>query len=125
MAGAPCFRIGSVSNEPRIAAAGLSAAPELAEAPACLSCKVAQTVSLGTHDLFIGEVVEVCVRDGYFLPDGSIDERAMALVAYVHGKYRALGDELGFYGYSVASDEVLARRMPNALRPDRKTGGKA
>jgi flavin reductase (DIM6/NTAB) family NADH-FMN oxidoreductase RutF len=106
-----------------IPAVGLATAPALGEAPAYLSCKVVNTLSLGTHELFIAEIVEVCVRDGYFLPDGSIDERAMALVAYVHGKYRALGDELAFYGHSVASDEVLARRMPNAKRPDRKAGG--
>ncbi len=98
-------------------AKGLDIAPALHEAPAYLSCKVKQVLPLGTHDLFIGEIVEVCVRDGYFLPDGSIDERAMALVAYVHGKYRAMGEELGFFGYSVASDDVLSRRMPDAQLP--------
>lgn len=98
-------------------ARGLDTAPALKEAPAYLSCKVRQVLKLGTHDLFLGEVVEVCVRDGYFLPDGSIDERAMALVAYVHGKYRAMGEELGFFGYSVASEDVLSRRMPDAYLP--------
>lgn len=93
-------------------AEGLAAAPALREAPAYLSCKVRQTVSLGSHDLFLGEVVQVNVHDEYFRADGSIDEQAMALVAYVHGKYRALGEELGFYGYSVAGPEALERRMP-------------
>ncbi len=93
---------------------GLAAAPALREAPAYLSCKVLKTVSLGSHDLFLGEVVQVNVHDAFFREDGSIDEQAMALVAYVHGKYRALGDELGFYGYSVAGPEALERRMPAA-----------
>ena len=97
-----------------VLAKGLTIAPALAEAPAYLSCKVRQTVSLGSHDLFLGEIMEVCVRDEFFREDGSIDEQAMALVAYVHGKYRALGRELGFFGYSVASDEALKRRMPAA-----------
>lgn len=101
-------------------AKGLATAPALAEAPAYLSCKVSKVIPLGSHDLFLGEVVEVCVRDEFFLPYGSIDERAMALVAYAHGKYRGLGDELGFFGYSVASEDVLARRMPNAVRQSGK-----
>ena len=105
-------------------AAGLDTAPALAEAPAYLSCKVSKVISLGTHDLFLGEVVDVCVRDEFFLPDGSIDEHAMSLVAYVHGKYRALGDELGFFGYSVASEEVLSRRMP-AAKSDKQNKPKA
>lgn len=95
---------------------GLDAAPALAEALAYLSCKVRQTVSLGSHDLFLGEIVQVNVHDVYFQADGSIDEKAMALVAYVHGQYRALGDELGFYGYSVAGPEALERRMPTARK---------
>ena len=100
-----------------VLAQGLDTAPALAEAPAYLSCKVQKVLPLGAHDLFLAEIVEVCVNDAFFLPDGSIDERAMALVAFVHGKYRALGAELGFFGYSVASDEVLSRRMPGALKP--------
>lgn len=101
-------------------AKGLAVAPALAEAPAYLSCKVRQTIPLGSHDMFLAEIVEVCVRDEFFKADGSIDEQAMALVAFVHGKYRALGRELGFFGYSVASEEALKRRMPSA--PKARTG---
>lgn len=90
----------------------LTVAPALGEAPAFLCCKVRQTLPLGSHDLLIAEIVDVCVRDEYFLSDGSIDEQAMRLIAFVHGKYRALGPELGFFGYSVASQEALQRRMP-------------
>jgi flavin reductase (DIM6/NTAB) family NADH-FMN oxidoreductase RutF len=97
-------------------AQGLSIAPALAQSPAYLSCKLRQTVSLGSHDLFIGEIVDVCVQHQFFLPDGSIDESAMELVSFVHGKYRATGDELGFFGYSVASEAALQRRMPSLAK---------
>ena len=93
-----------------IPAPELSVAPAVAEAPAFLSCKVTQIIELGSHDLFLAEVKQVCVQDRYFREDGSINEEAMELVSYVHGKYRALSDVLGFFGYSVASPEVRARR---------------
>ena len=93
-----------------IPAPELACAPAVAEAPAFLSCKVAQVIELGSHDLFLAEVKQVCVQDKYFREDGSINEEAMELVSYVHGKYRALSDVLGFFGYSVASPDVRQRR---------------
>ncbi len=93
-----------------IAAPGLSVAPGVAEAPAFLSCKVKQIIELGSHDLFLAEVVDVNIAQQYFTETGAINEEAMELVSYVHGKYRALSDVLGFFGYSIASDEALERR---------------
>lgn len=93
-----------------IPAAPLSSAPAIAEAPAYLCCRVQDIIELGSHDLFLGRVEEVCVRDEFFTDSGAIDEMAMKLVGYVHGKYRRLGGEIGFFGYSVASPEALKRR---------------
>jgi len=94
----------------------LTTAPMLAEAPACLCCKVRQIVPLGSHDLIIAEIVQVHVGERFFREDGSIDEQAMKLVAFVHGKYRALGSEIGFFGYSVASDKALKRRATVGMK---------
>ena len=93
-----------------VPAPGLDCAPGLAQAPAFLSCRVKQVMELGSHDLFLADIVQVSVAERYFRADGSIDEEAMRLVSYVHGKYRALSDVLGFFGYSVASPEAKARR---------------
>ena len=105
-----------------VAAPPLTAAPALREAPAHLCCKLRQVVPLGSHDLLLAEVLDVRVSDAYFRDNGSIDEQAMNLVAYVHGKYRALGPELGFFGFSVAGDDARQRRaMPaqaSAARAD-------
>lgn len=95
-----------------IAAQGLDSAPALAESPAYMSCRLKQIVPLGSHDLFLADIVEVCVQEGFFTDTGAIDEGQMDLVSYVHGKYRALDRELGFFGYSVASEKALKRRMP-------------
>ncbi|MEG0049371.1 MAG: flavin reductase family protein [Clostridia bacterium] len=89
----------------------LEAAPALAEAPAFLSCKVRSVIELGSHDLFLAEILQVSVAERYFTSSGAIDEEKMQLVGYVHGKYHALSEALGFFGYSLASDEALKRRM--------------
>lgn len=93
-----------------IAAPGLEKAPAVAEAPAFLSCKLHSITELGSHDLYVGRIVEVSVQDRFFRPDGSIDESAMELVSYVHGQYHVTGETLGFFGYSVAMPEALKRR---------------
>lgn len=94
-----------------IPAKGLHIAPALLESPAYLSCRVRQILPLGSHDLFLAEIAEVCVGEAFFTETGAIDEKKMRLVAYVHGKYRALADEIGFFGYSVANPAALRRRM--------------
>ena len=101
----------------KLAATGLTvepakeiAAPVIAQSPLALECRVKQIIPLGSHDLFLADIVEVSVQDRFFLPDGSIDEAAMELVGYAHGKYFVLGEALGFFGYSVASPEALERR---------------
>lgn len=93
-----------------IPAPPLSAAPALAQAPAYACCKVRSITELGSHDLFLADIVEVYVAQRYFDEAGSIQDEQMGLVSYVHGKYCATGDDLGFFGYSVASPEALERR---------------
>lgn len=95
-----------------IPAQGLRQAPALAESPAYLCCKVKQRLPLGSHELFVAEIVEVCVAEAFFTATGAIDEGPMELVSFVHGQYRAVEEVLGFFGYSIAKEEVLRRRMP-------------
>lgn len=88
----------------------LAFAPALAEAPAFLSCKVKSVTELGSHDMFLAEILDVHVAERFFDESGAINEEKMNLVCYVHGKYHALSEALGFFGYSVASPEALERR---------------
>ena len=92
-------------------ALGMDYAPAIAEAPAYLSCKVRQVIELGSHDMFIGEVVGVQVRDDLFDEDGSLHMESARLVAYNHGVYQNTKDVIGFFGYSVARPDVFERRM--------------
>ena len=94
-------------------AIGMEHAPAIAECPAYLACKVRQVLELGSHDMFIGEVVGVQVRDDLFAADGSLHLEKAGLVAYNHGVYQRTAEVMGFFGYSVARPEVLERRMKN------------
>lgn len=86
-------------------------APAIAEAPAYLACRVRQVIELGSHDMFIGEVVGVQVRDDLFNEDGSLHLERAGLVCYNHGVYQRTGKPLGFFGYALARPEVYKKRM--------------
>ena len=86
-------------------------APAVAGAPLSLCCKVCQTLELGSHDMFIGEVVSVMVRKDLLDEEGKLHLEKAGLIAYSHGLYQKLGDVIGFFGWSVAREDVFERRM--------------
>lgn len=92
-------------------AEGLITAPAVDGAPANLSCKVRQMLELGSHDMFLGEIVGVRVRKDLLDGNGRLHMEKARLVAYSHGLYHEIGKVMGFFGWSVARDEVLERRM--------------
>lgn len=89
----------------------LKHAPAIAECPAYLACKVRQTIELGSHVMFIGEVVNVGVQESLFDADGSMHLERAELICKTHGVYQRTADVCGFFGYSVARPEVYKRRM--------------
>ena len=77
-------------------------APMIEESPVNLECKVTQIIPLGSHDMFLAEVVAVHVNGKLFSPKtDAIDLRRADLVTYSHGHYYTLGDSLGKFGFSV------------------------
>jgi len=76
-------------------------APAILESPLSLACKVKEIKELGSHDMFIAEVVSVTVDDKYMNKDGKFELNSTGLVAYSHGEYFELGEKLGKFGYSV------------------------
>ncbi|WP_026524403.1 flavin reductase family protein [Butyrivibrio sp. MB2005] len=77
-------------------------APGIEESPVNIECKVKQVLELGSHDMFVAEVVAVTVDEKYLDEKGRFDLVAADLVAYSHGEYFKLGKKLGKFGYSVA-----------------------
>lgn len=87
-------------------------APAIEEAPAFLCCRVQQRIPLGSHELFLCAIRQVYARDDLFDADGSLHLERADLIAYAHGEYHPLRPRAeGFFGYSVARPEVLARRL--------------
>ncbi len=80
-----CFEIDSVS---------------IAECPISIECKVSDVIKLGSHDMFIADIVCVDVDDKY-IEDEKLRIDKCDLVSYAHGEYYKLGKKLGKFGYSV------------------------
>ncbi len=76
-------------------------APGIAESPVNIECRVRQVLELGSHDMFVAEVLCVTVDDRYMDEKGRFDLGAADLVAYSHGEYFTLGEKIGKFGYSV------------------------
>lgn len=77
-------------------------APVVEESPLCIECKVKEIVPLGTHDMFIGTVVNVQVDEEFIDKEtNAFDEKKASLLVYEHGKYYATGKYIGKFGWSV------------------------
>lgn len=104
----------------KFAAMGLHAAPAskvgcplLAESPVSLECKVFQRLELGSHDLFLADVVAVDVDEALLDSAGKLHLEKAGLLAYAHGDYYALGKQLGKFGWSVRKKKP-APKKPSA-----------
>ena len=76
--------------------------PMIAESPINIECKVQQIIPLGSHHMFIAEVVRVHADEKYLDKNtGAFDMQKAKLLAYSHGNYYQLGDKIGRFGYSV------------------------
>lgn len=76
-------------------------APVILESPVNIECKVKEILPLGSHDLFLAEVVNVQVSDEYMDEHGTFHLAEANPLVYSHGMYHAMGQPLGSFGYTV------------------------
>lgn len=76
-------------------------APLIGESPISLECKVKQILPLGSHDMFLAEVVAVHADEEYMDEKGKFHLEKAEPVVYSHGAYLLTGEELGTFGFSV------------------------
>ena len=77
-------------------------APLIEESPLCIECRVKEILSLGSHDMFIADVVNVKADEKYLNSETGKFELAQAnLLVYAHGGYYELGEKVGKFGWSV------------------------
>ena len=75
--------------------------PAIAESPVNLACKVVDRKELGSHVMYIAEIVSVTVDDAHMNENGKFLINETGLVMYSHGEYFAMGEKLGKFGYSI------------------------
>ena len=76
-------------------------APMIAESPVNIECKVTEVKELGSHHMFLAEVVNVNVEDGLMDENGKFHLSTSNPLVYSHGGYYETGKEIGSFGYSV------------------------
>lgn len=81
-------------------------APLIAESPVNIECRVERRDQLGSHDLFVAEVVAVHVDDRYMDARGGFHLEDARPIVYSHGEYYCLGEKLGRFGYSIQKNSV-------------------
>ncbi len=75
--------------------------PMIQESPVSVECKVKEIKELGSHTMFIAEVVAINVDEKYIDNKGAFDITKCDLMAYANGNYLAMGKKLGKFGFSV------------------------
>lgn len=81
--------------------------PYIDEAPVAIECRVKAILPLGSHDMFVAEVVNVLADEQYF--DAATDRFCLedaGLINYTHGHYYDQGEALGRFGFSVMKDSI-------------------
>ncbi len=84
--------------------------PIIEQSPLNIECKVTEVLELGSHDMFLAEVTAVLADEKYIDENGRFDLNASNLVAYSHGQYFTLGDNIGKFGYSVQKKNTKKRK---------------
>ena len=94
-------------------------APLIEQSPLSLECRVTEIKPLGSHDLFLAEIVAVHVDDELLDADGRFELERSGLVAFCHGAYYALGGKLGSFGFSVEKKKTRKQRIAK-IKHDRR-----
>ena len=86
-------------------------APIVAESPLSICCRVRQVVELGSHDMFIADVVGIEADERYLDPEtGKFSLYKAKPIVYSHGEYFSLGKMLGHFGWSVRKKKTKQRK---------------
>lgn len=75
--------------------------PLIKESPVSIECKVKEIKEMGSHDMFIAEVLSIDADEKYIDEKGAFDITKCDLISYANGKYFTLGKQIGKFGYSV------------------------
>lgn len=86
-------------------------APMIAESPVSLECRVAEIIKLGSHDMFLSQILGVYIDASLLDEKGMFHLEKSGVAAYCHGHYYALGRKLGKFGFSVEKKKTISHRV--------------
>lgn len=85
-------------------------APLIKESPVSIECKVKDIIKLGSHDMFVAEVLSIDADEKYIDEKGAFDISKCDLIAYANGGYYSLGKKIGKFGFSVQKRKNKKRK---------------
>ena len=102
------FQLAKLTKEP----ASQLSCPMIAESPVSLECRVKQILPLGSHDMFLAEIVAVNVDEALLDEKGKLHLARAGLMSYAHGEYFGQGRRLGSFGCSVRKKPASGKKAP-------------
>ena len=84
--------------------------PMIKESPVSVECKVKEIRELGTHHMFVAEVLGINADEKYIDEKGAFDISKCDLIAYSNGNYYSLGKKIGRFGFSVQKNKKKTKK---------------
>ena len=84
--------------------------PIIKESPVAIECRVKEIKELGSHHMFVAEVLAIDADNQYIDENGAFDITKCNLISYANGKYFSLGRPIGKFGYSVQKKKKIKRK---------------
>ena len=94
--------------------------PMIQESPVSVECKVKEVKELGSHHMFIAEVLAINADEQYIDEKGAFDISKCDLIAYSNGGYYSLGKKLGKFGFSVQKNNKKTKKVINMKTKNKK-----
>ena len=84
--------------------------PMIKESPVSIECKVKEVKELGSHTMFMAEVLAINASDEFINKNGAFDISKCDLIAYANGGYYELGKKVGKFGFSVQKNRKKSKK---------------
>ncbi len=93
------------------------APPTIAECPVALECRVTDILPMGSHDVFLADIVSVSCHEDILDSEGKMHFERADLLAYAHGEYYSLGERVGRFGFSTDKPKKTAEKSSDGKKP--------
>ena len=94
--------------------------PMIKESPVSVECKVKEIRELGSHHMFVAEILGINADEKYINENGAFDISKCDLIAYSNGNYYSLGKKIGRFGFSVQKKKKTAKKSGKPIDKKRK-----